>query len=97
MERKKIKSKHEYNPIGDSRIVWSSVPGVQKLELVKLHQFSTISRQLRNALTFDLGEQADFLIGVEELGPTRPDLLYIRRDFPHLSEDEARDIKFKVH
>ena len=90
------KKKTEARKAGEPKVAWSSINGVQKLELSKLHQFPTIKRQLQNALTSEFGEQADFLVGANALEPVAPDLQALSEEFSELNDKEVRSLYMKL-
>ena len=96
MELKKKQFKKINGKKQESTAAWSPLNGVQRLELNKLHLFPIIKSQLHDVLTGEFGEQADFVIGQPAVEPDKPDMLTIRREFPGLSEDEARSLYVKA-
>ena len=63
METKKKQFKKFNGRKEKPRDTWSTLTGVQRLELNKLHLFPVIKSQLHDVLTGEFGEQADVLQG----------------------------------
>ena len=47
-------------------------------------------------LTGEFGEQEDFVIGQQAVELDKPDMLTVRREFPGLTDDEARTLYVKA-
>ena len=80
----------------EPRVTWSTLTGVQWLEMNKLHLFLVIKSQLHDVLSREFGEQAEFILGQPVIKPEKPDLLTITREFPGLSDDDARTLYVKA-
>ena len=98
MEKKFVKqpSKPENHRRGDVRVNWSTIKGVQKLELAKLNVFPTVRRQLYDVLVTEFGDLADFIIGNQLIYPPAPDLQEITEEFDQLDAMEVRNLYLKA-
>ena len=96
MESKKKQVKKFNGRKEEPSSTWSTLTGVQTLELNKLHLFPIIKSQLHDVLTGEFGEQADFIIDQTAVEPDKLDMLTIRREFPGLSDEEARSLYVKA-
>ena len=85
--RNKTQNKSEATKKYETKTNWSSITGVPKLELAKMHLFPVVRRQLHLALSGEFGKQADFLIGADDLAPKRPSVQSVRSDYRDLDTE----------
>ena len=88
-KNKGINKEFKRNTSASASFKWSTIPGVQMLELTKLSNFAIVRDQLHSVLKSEFGELADFLMGHPLFQPEPPNIELIKDDLPDLTEEQV--------